>query len=477
MSTTSNIAWRYIRSSSSSKAVLAMTIISILGIAIGVATLTVTLSVAGGFGDAYRKSITDFSAHVVLLSTGEIEDYQKKLGELKKFEVSEAEKEEWKKSELTVSLLRFIKSLWVKFDFHYMNITFDHPDAWYSALLDWVHPANVSSYMYVHNLYPKGLISRISKLLELSQRGIVAVNPFIYREGLVVFNGQIRGIIIKGVEPTGFKKVNNVDAQVPEGENISLGLQLANELGVKKGDSIRIMLPEHWEDGRAGRFKELVVTDTFETGMYDFDSQFALLNLDAAQKIFNAPNKVSGIEIKLDDWEKSRAVSNRMEREFIYPFYVTNWQELNRSLFEAVKLEKIMFIIIMGALVIVAAFNIIGTVMLRILYKTSDISIFRALGMDVHRIKKVFISQGLIVGAFGTAIGIIIALILIWSIQEFGWIEIPSEIYLLKTLPVCISKTACVMIAAFSLIVCWLTSVMAARKVTQLPLIKGLHRL
>jgi len=386
MSVVREITCKFLSLKKAPRSIAAMTVISIIGIAIGVATLTVTYSVANGFSKAYREAIMGFTSHVVLLSIGEIEDYQDAIENLEKY-----------KDEIS------------------------------------------------------------------------SINPFIYREGLLIHNGKIRGVMVKGG-----KSVRNDELQ---GSGTLLGSDIARELKISKGDKIRLMLPEHWQNKKGARFAELKVDDTFSSGMYDFDSQFLLLDLEHAQKLFNAENKITGIEIKLKDAEKTDEFVAKIEDEFIYPFYASTWKELNRSLFDAIKLEKIMFVIIMGTLVIVAAFNIIGTVMLRILYKTTDISVLRALGMKKRALEKVFTWQGVAVGAFGTLIGLIISFIIIWSIIKFEWISVPEEIYLIKTLPVCISLKACVMISAFSILVSYITSMLASKRVTEVPVTKGLHRI
>lgn len=480
MSVSKNIAWKYLRFSGS-KSVKAMTIISILGIAIGVATLTITLSIANGFGKEYQKSILDFSAHVVLLSTDEIGNYDEKLDRLEKYKVSNSESEKWKQSFLKISFLKMSEYIWIKLDELYLNVQYSPvvPKFLFN-IIEALHPGNVAAWMYRNDLYPKYMVGNLVETMKLYQSGIIGISPFIYREGLLIHKGKIRGIMIKGINPTDFEKISRMNIDFGDAGNIDkgivLGSFLSKELGAEKGDKVRIMLPQHWSERGATSFDEFVVAGTFESGMYDFDSQFAILDLEVAQKIFDAAGKISGIEIKLDDWKKSQIMAMTLEREFPYPIYASDWRELNKSLFEAVKLEKLMFIIIMGALVIVAAFNIIGTVMLRILYKTSDISILRALGMKIINIKKVFVLQGLAVGVLGTGLGLIAALVLLWSVVEFNWVTIPPEIYLLKTLPVCISFLACVMIAAFSLAVCWITSVVASNRIVGLPVLKGLHR-
>lgn len=480
MSVARNIAWKYLRFFRGSRSVMAMTIISIIGIAIGVATLTVTVSIANGFRTEYRKAILDFSAHVVLLSTEEISDEKEVMRKLDGYKVDNQEAAEWKSSEYLIDLLKVLEYISIKIDDFYFAIQYNDkiPITLYS-LLNKIHPKNLSQSAYAKGLYPKSLVNKIVEVLKISGKGIVGVNPFLYREGLMIHEGQIRGIVIKGVDPNGLKAISNMTVSFSGNEGnkeVILGSFLAAEMNLKKGDKVRLMLPEHWKETGPEGFEEFDVAGIFESGMYDFDSQFALMDLRTAQKIFDAENRITGVEIKLDDWRKSPLFALRLEENFKYPIYASDWMELNRSLFEAVKLEKLMFIIIMGALVIVAAFNIIGTVMLRILYKTSDISILKALGTPNSIIKRIFVLQGIYVGVVGTFIGIIFSLIFIWSVTEFKWVKIPAEIYLIKTLPVCISWPACVMIAAFSILVCWFTSRVASNKILELSIVKGLHR-
>lgn len=373
------IALKYLRPSSGGRAVTVMAIISIIGIAMGVAALLVSYSIAGGFKEAYEKAILNFNSHVILMSPQEIEDYD----------------------------------------------------------------------------------AVVKKVREFAPDEVKEVNPFLWREGLLIYNGKIRGIVLKGTTHP-----------VP---SIMIGSFLAKEMGISDGDTVKIMFPAGRED-ETGNFTEFSVAGVFESGMYEFDSQFALMGIKELQDIFNAENVVSGIEIKLNDPETAPAFARRLEGVLDYPIYATDWQEMNAYLFQAMRLEKLGFIIIMGTFVVVAAFNIIGTIVLRILYKSSDISIMRALGMRARSVTKVFTAQGLAIGTVGTLAGVGAAAILLWSIKRFNWIDIPEEIYLIKTLPVCISWTAGILIAAFSILVSYVTSVIASAKAAELPIVKGLHR-
>lgn len=479
MSAVGKITFRYLRLFKGPRAVTAMTIIAILGIAIGVATMIVTYSVANGFGNAYKKSILDFSAHAALLSTDEIKDAANITAQLSKYYSTKESRAKWADSAAIRAMIKPVRSLWIKLKLHHLDALYSEPSG-LGKYLNAINPAAYTDRMFSRGWYPKALIKHLTDTLALSENGIVGVSPFIYREGLLISRGQIRGVVIKGVNPEGLQKVSNMKVTLPVSTGkesyMVVGSYLARELGLKEGDNVKIMLPEDWNAAGEGRFREFTVAGTFESGMYDFDSQFVLLDLKKAQEIFNRPDTVSGIEIKLDDSDKTVAFGLKLERDFEYPLYTANWQELNKSLFDAVKLEKIMFAIIMGALVIVAAFNIIGTVMLRVLYKTSDIAILRALGMRATWLQRIFVFQGLLVGGLGTFLGLAAAVIVIWLVGTHGLIKIPEEIYLVGTLPVCFSWNAGVLISAFSLFVCWVTSVLASKRIFGLSIVRGLHR-
>lgn len=485
MSLVRKITWKYLRFSSNSKSVMAMTLICILGIAIGVTTLIVTHSVANGFGKAYRKAILDFNAHVLLMTAdNEIDDYEKLLSELNVYNISEEEIKEWQDLKPLFAGVEIVEYLWQKYNDYMFRVKYFRGDEnFLTKIFEKIDPVNVAQILDEKGLIPVFIKEKLARMSVLSKKGIIAESPFIYREALLVHNEQIRGILIKGVNPSKFEKLSGIkiDREILDEKNtqensVYLGSELVLELGVKEGDTIKIMMPGKYSSDEAGKFLDMNVGGIFNSGMYDFDSQFVLMDIVLAQKLFNMQGKITGLEIKLDDWSKSKRFAYDLENTLLFPYYATSWEDINKSLFQAVKLEKIMFIIIMGSLIIVAAFNIIGTIMLRILYKISDISILRALGINIHNLEKIFVCQGVVVGAIGLLLGLIVSILFIWSLQEYNWIRIPYDIYLLKTLPVCISWLACVLVSIFTLFICWLTAVIASRKILHLPIIKGLNR-
>ncbi|MBU4484391.1 ABC transporter permease [bacterium] len=386
-----------------------MSFISIVGIALGVATLITSYSIGRGFEKEYHRTILDFNAHIVVLKQSEISDYNQLFNELKS--------EKWQ------------------------------------------------------------------------EKGLVGATPFIYREGLIVHNKKVKGVVIKGIDPENLPSVSNIKMEFFDANNsltgnfansdtVLVGSALADFIGIdEESSSINLLTPggsiENVSD--ADKYLKLNVVGTFESGLYDYDSQFILMTNKSLQSIFNMGDKVTGFEIKLDDPDKAFLFGRELAHELQDSTYkITDWSELNRNLFQAVKLEKLVFTLIMGIMVIVASFNIIGTIIISIIDKRRQISVLKALGTPVSKLIVIFLTQGLLLGLIGAILGLILGLFTIWGVGAYQIIPIDPEIYFLNRLPVAFSPIAYAMlfIAAFGL--CGVTSYVAAKKVTDMNIVNGL---
>ncbi|MBI2342319.1 MAG: ABC transporter permease, partial [Deltaproteobacteria bacterium] len=206
--------------------------------------------------------------------------------------------------------------------------------------------------------------------------GIVASTPFIYRESMAVNKGAVKGIVIKGVDFKRLPSVSNIiikgfgDSQQDKEKAgaVFLGKALAEKLNIKEAGEINILIGEN-------KFQRISVAGIFESGLYDYDANFALTSIKNAQNIFGAGDFATGIEMKLNDPANADKMADILRGEFQYPYQIATWSELNSPIFEAVHLEKIMFAVIIGSLVMVGIFNIVGALLLKILYKVKDIII------------------------------------------------------------------------------------------------------
>jgi lipoprotein-releasing system permease protein len=226
---------------------------------------------------------------------------------------------------------------------------------------------------------------------------------------------------------------------------------------------------------KGNQFVTARVAGTFESGLYDYDSQFALMNINDTQKIFETGSIVAtGIEIKLVDPVMADAVAYRINSDLPASYQAITWGELNRDLFEALSLERLVFSIIMGTLVIVAAFNIIGVLVLLICYRAHEVAILKALGLRRRTLEKIFARGGFSTGVIGTLIGLIAGLGICFALKHYHFIRLAPEVYFLKTLPIDISWAICGIIGLFSVLMCWGTSRIAARRLADLPISENL---
>ena len=294
--------------------------------------------------------------------------------------------------------------------------------------------------------------------------------PFIYRESMLVSNGVVKGVVIKGVDFKRLSSVSNISIKRFGGVagSVFLGTALAAKLGITGPSSINILTG-------SDKFQKLNISGTFESGLYDYDSQFVLMPIPNVQQLFDMKDGVTGIEITATDPDMAPVVADMFGAEFPYPYQVTHWAELNRPIFEAIHLEKIMFAVIIGTLVLVAMFNIIGMLVLRVLYKVKDIAILAAIGMKGISIRAIFTFHATMLGIFGTLIGLMGGVAASIAIGRFRLVDIEPEIYFLSSLPIKIEWDVVAIIGLAGVLVSLLVSTVASWQVASVNVSEGLR--
>lgn len=250
---------------------------------------------------------------------------------------------------------------------------------------------------------------------------------------------------------------------------IILGYRLADRLSSYVGDVITLIssadirrrnratgLP----DPRYWRFE---VTGTFETGMYQYDDQFAVIRLDVAQRFAGLGEAVSGVQVRLKDAWRAREVARRIEDRLGYPNRIVAWQDQNASLFGALKLEKLGMGLIIAFITVVAAFNIIGTLTMIVGEKTREIGILLAMGLTPRSIGRIFLTQGTSIGVVGTVAGLGLGLVVGLILDGSRLIRIDPSIYFIDHLPVHIRLLDLLGIIAVSLLIAVLATIPASR--------------
>jgi len=253
--------------------------------------------------------------------------------------------------------------------------------------------------------------------LAASDPRVLAAAPYVNVQGMLTFDGAVRGSVIRGVLPEREDKVAEIGRHMKAGTlaalkpgdfGIVLGSDLARALAVIEGDKLTLIAPQGQVTpaGIVPRLKQFRVVGIFEIGMFEYDSGLALIHMEDAQKLYRMEDKVSGVRLKLHDLFQSRQVALALLPKLGADVYITDWTRSHANFFRAVQMEKNVMFIILLLIVAVAAFNIVSTLVMAVTDKQPDIAILRTLGAAPSGIMAVFIVQGALIGVIGTLIGV-----------------------------------------------------------------------
>jgi lipoprotein-releasing system permease protein len=322
--------------------------------------------------------------------------------------------------------------------------------------------------------------------------GVAAASPVVERTLAVsprVADSDVSGIKLWGIEPKSFGQVSDLPrnlkfktdgemlrADLPDQEypSIILGEQLARRLMAGPGSEVLLWSLDQVEVSKVAsgdftpKLSPFVVTNTFASGMYHYDDNFAFVTLEDAQEALRLGDAVTHIHVRLDDIDTAIAVSEAMSEEWEYPFQIANWTTLFPELFKWMELEKWVIFIALSLIIVVAAFNIMSILVMSILVKTPEIGILRAMGATQKGIRRIFVYQGLAIGVVGTTLGCVLGLVVCILQQQYELIRIPGDIYIISQLPVDMQILDFVLVSAVSVVICLLGSIYPARKAASL---------
>jgi lipoprotein-releasing system permease protein len=277
--------------------------------------------------------------------------------------------------------------------------------------------------------------------------GVLSATPFIYSEVMVKHTGNISGAILRGLDPVTVGTVININSMIKKGsiealnkynQGIIIGSELSKQIGAMPGDIITLVSPigKLTPLGRVANEETFKIAALFESGMYEYDSKMIFLSITDAQDFLSLGDEVTGIELKVNDINKSDKIGKIMQEELGYPYWTKDWKMMNKSLFSALKLEKVTMFIILIMIVLVGALNIISSLVMLVMEKTRDIAILRTMGASSKSIMSIFIFQGLFVGLIGTFLGLISGSFLCQLLARYKFIKLPPDVYYITTLPV-----------------------------------------
>jgi len=296
--------------------------------------------------------------------------------------------------------------------------------------------------------------------------GVEAATPFIYSQAMLRKGTATTGIILRGLSLHDALKVINI-GKIKEGSlkglestrspagappadpaprpGIVIGRELAKNLGLFLNDQVFVISPSGVSTpmGMTPRMKPFVVAGIFESGFYEYDSTLAYISLAECQNFLNMGDMVTGLELRVGDIYQAGRIARQIEKKLGFRYWARNWMEMNKNLFSALKLEKRVMFIILSLIVLVAAFNIISALIMIVMEKNKDIAILKAMGATRSGIMKIFIFQGVIVGAIGAFLGTLAGLAVALNLEKislfveklFGFKILPGDVYYLSELP------------------------------------------
>ena len=216
------------------------------------------------------------------------------------------------------------------------------------------------------------------------------------------------------------------------------------------------------------------VSDTFKTGIYDYDNSLFYINMNDAKRILKMKGSISGIGIWIHDIYDAEKISNEINSIFPFPYSTKNWMQMNQSIFTALKLEKTAMFIILTLIVFVAAFNIASSLIMMVMEKTKDIAILKAMGATNKTIKKIFVINGLSIGLVGTFFGVVFGVFICFLLKNYQFIHLPDA-YPFSTIPINLNFYDVLIIAISTILICFLAAVYPANKASKLDPVEAIR--
>ena len=325
------------------------------------------------------------------------------------------------------------------------------------------------------------ILSEVEKIDDVE-----GATPFIYTQGMLRSKSGASGVVIRGIDPNTAGRViktlkdvslpymsatENSQSDQPTIPGIVLGKELARNLGVIQGDIIHLMSPRGMLSpiGHVPAMKQFKVTGYFESGMYDFDSSFAYIHLKAAQKLLRIGDAVTGIEVRVREIYKAREIATKLKNQLQFPYWTRDWMQMNKNLFRALKVERVVMFVILTLIILVAAFNIASTLIMMVMGKTRDIAILKAMGATNKSIRKIFVFNGMVIGLIGTGLGVVLGLLLCIGLKHYDIYELTGDIYYFTTtLPVKLEIVNVLAVIVAALIICFLATLYPAHQASKL---------
>ena len=338
--------------------------------------------------------------------------------------------------------------------------------------------------------YDQGGIDNWESVLEKAENHpkVRAVSPYLANQVMLKNGNHIQGVLLWGVDPEKETKVTQLGKHLKSGKvkdlnrppvpgpnplrgrGIILGVEVARKLGLLTGDEVTVIAPVFKVSaaGMVPKVATFIVVGIFEAGMYEYDATFSYISLDTAQRLFEQPNQVNGMAIKVEDVMQARHVAQELQA-LGTDYWVRDFMNLNRNLATALRIEKIMMFIILIMIVMVAAFNIASTLIMVVMEKKKDIGILKAMGAGRRSIMRIFVLEGAFIGLGGTFLGLAGGLIACLLLKLYP-LRIPGggSVYYIEKLPIATQLADVILITILTLVVCLFSTMYPAWQASRL---------
>ena len=316
--------------------------------------------------------------------------------------------------------------------------------------------------------------------------GVAAITPYMYSQVMITGIAGGTGAVLRGIDPDSAASVlkiadNMIEGNIPDlkpGANgrdprvpgIILGKELAQQLRARVLTRVRLMSASGplTPMGIIPKIKTCEVVGIFETGMFEYDSALAYVTLSAAQNFLGLKDEIHGLEIKIDNIYQAPQISEEIKNRLGFGYAAKNWMEMNKNLFAALKLEKTAMFIILALIVMVAAFNIISTLIMMVMEKSKDIAILKSMGATAGNITRIFVFEGIIIGFTGTVLGLVGGLSICKLLSHYKFIKLQADVYPISTLPIKVVPQDVILIAVSAVIITLIATLYPSRQAAKI---------
>jgi lipoprotein-releasing system permease protein len=322
-----------------------------------------------------------------------------------------------------------------------------------------------------------------------AQPGIIGSSPFIYTKCMISRRDKVDGLVLRGVDLELEHGVTDIAKNMTAGQidfepaaeglpGIILGLDLADRLGAYLGDTVLVSSAQALKPtpfGLIPKTRQFILNGIFDAGMYEYNSTLGYIGLAQAQDFLEMGRAVTGIEVKIKDIYRAQEAGEKLT-ELLGPEYRYNdWIRLNWSLFSALKLEKTAMFLILALIILVAALNIVSSLIMTVIEKTREIGILKSMGATSPGIMRIFIFQGLMVGVIGTGLGLGLGYVLCLLLARYQFVKLPPDVYFINKLPVQMQAGDFLLVGGAALLITLAAAVYPAWKASRMEPIEAIR--